>query len=265
VRTATGQEGWVSAVYLASVDALTEWPETAGSQVIGRDAPAATVDPNWERSPRRGTAMRNATSDAVCPARGAEGGDAETFVLKNRVDIPFVSYAVAWSALRGLPLEDGVGVAKDRTGWTATQRAAIARVEGVALSVTGFLAAVKPQGGSSAGEGTNCHFRGEANTDWHIALTEHVDDPESAALVVEPTPRIKRLAPGWTKQALRAFTGAERDPTDSVRITGFLFYDPDHRNHIGRYRFTMWELHPVTKIEVFSNGRWIDLRRGNPE
>lgn len=73
MRTATGQEGWVCAVYVLWVDGLPVWTDTTGSRVIGREAPAATVDANWERSPRRGSAMRHATSSAVCPARGAVG------------------------------------------------------------------------------------------------------------------------------------------------------------------------------------------------
>ena len=35
--------------------------------------------------------------------------------------------------------------------------------------------------------------------------------------------------------------------------------DPEHRNHLGRYRSTLWEIHPITKIEVFTNGKWVDL------
>jgi hypothetical protein len=158
---------------------------------------------------------------------------------------------------------------KDRPGWTSAQRSAIARYEGVPLTVTGFLAALRPQAGNS--EGTNCGWGGEANTDWHMAFVERDTDAESRAMVVEPTPRFKRKAPGWTAAALQEYVGDRRDPTDSVRITGFLFYDPDHRNHIvgigtpkKKYRFTMWELHPVTRIEVFRDGAWVDIRDDGP-
>ena len=32
-----------------------------------------------------------------------------------------------------------------------------------------------------------------------------------------------------------------------------------HRNHLGKYRSTLWEIHPITKIEVFKDNRWVDL------
>lgn len=44
-----------------------------------------------------------------------------------------------------------------------------------------------------------------------------------------------------------------------VRITGWTMLDPEHRNHLNKYRMTLWEIHPITKIEVFRNGEWVDL------
>jgi hypothetical protein len=270
VVTPDDERGWISAEYVSWLeDAASALLGAAiGTRVVGLDDPAPAIDPDWERSPRRGVVMRHEDGSS-CSSRGADGGDWETFVLKNRVDVPPVSHAVRWTALRGLPFEDGAGVKKDRPGWTPEQRSAIARVEGVPVTVTGFLAAVRPQAGNR--EGTNCGWNGEANTDWHVALTERDSDPESRAMVVEPTPRFKRKALGWTTAALRDYVGDRRDRTDSVRVTGFLFYDPDHRNHIvgvgnpkKRYRYTMWELHPVIRIELFRDGAWVDIREEAP-
>jgi hypothetical protein len=50
----------------------------------------------------------------------------------------------------------------------------------------------------------------------------------------------------------------ERDEEGWVS-SEYVFYDPDHANHLRRYRATMWELHPVTRIEVFRAGAWVDL------
>jgi hypothetical protein len=182
------------------------------------------------------------------------------FILKNRSDVPTVSHAVTFAALEALPFKiGGLGADRTGTGWTKAQKTAVGRFEGIPLTITGFLAAVKTQGGSSGGEGTNCKFTGEANTDWHMALVRTHRDSEPHALVVEPTPRIKRKHPNWRKSTLTPWIGAERQRTDSVRITGFLFYDPDHANHLRRFRRTMWELHPVTRIEVFQGGAWVDV------
>ena len=35
--------------------------------------------------------------------------------------------------------------------------------------------------------------------------------------------------------------------------------DPDHRNHLNRFRSTLWEIHPITKIEVWKDNQWVDV------
>ena len=261
VRTERDEEGWVSREY---VFAESEEPSEALAatahplRVIGLDAPSDSISTDWERPPLKKTTMKHDPDGTRCGPRGGEGGDWETFILKNRDDYPTVSYAVTFDALEDLPYREG-GLKKDRTGsqWTQAQKREVGRYEGIPLTITGFLAAVKPQGGSS--EATNCGFKREANTDWHVALVPGHRDGEAEALVVEPTPRFKRRHSNWTASRLREFTGDRRSSADSVRVTGFLFYDPDHANHLGRYRKTMWELHPVTRIELFVGGAWVDL------
>jgi hypothetical protein len=44
-----------------------------------------------------------------------------------------------------------------------------------------------------------------------------------------------------------------------VRFSGWLLFDPEHKNHLGRFRQTLWEIHPITKIEVSTDGEWVDL------
>ena len=261
VRTERDEEGWVSREYVfaESAEPAEALAATAHPlRVIGVDAPSDTISTFWERPPLKKATMKHDPDGTKCGPRGGEGGDWETFVLKNRDDYPTVSYAVTFDALEDLPYKEG-GLKKDRTGnqWTQAQKREVGRYEGIPLTITGFLAAVKPQGGSS--EATNCGFKREANTDWHVALVPGYRDGEDEALVVEPTPRFKRRHPNWTVARLRDFVGDRRARTDSVRVTGFLFYDPDHANHIGRYRKTMWELHPVTRIELFMGGTWVDL------
>jgi hypothetical protein len=33
-------------------------------------------------------------------------------------------------------------------------------------------------------------------------------------------------------------------------------FDPDHRAHLNKYRHTLWEIHPITAIEVMDNRQW---------
>jgi len=35
--------------------------------------------------------------------------------------------------------------------------------------------------------------------------------------------------------------------------------DPEHPDQVGKTRKTLWEIHPVLKIEVFSGGQWREL------
>jgi hypothetical protein len=38
-----------------------------------------------------------------------------------------------------------------------------------------------------------------------------------------------------------------------------MMYDPTHPNAPGKYRITLWEVHPITRIEVWKSGAWVDL------
>jgi len=45
-----------------------------------------------------------------------------------------------------------------------------------------------------------------------------------------------------------------------VRMSGWLMLDPEHQDMINSgLRSTLWEIHPITKIEVFKDGQWVDL------
>ena len=81
-------------------------------------------------------------------------------------------------------------------------------------------------------------------------------DGEKTSIVVETTPRLRKKHPGWTLTKIREWEDADTP----VRVTGWLLFDPEHTNHIGRYRSTLWEVHPITKIEVLDeNNHWVDL------
>ncbi len=118
----------------------------------------------------------------------------------------------------------------------------------------GYFVAIKPQTGGS-GESTNCHWTKGPQVDWHIALVKKPGQGEEDAVVVETTPRVRRSHPKWTIPRLDNWEHSDAP----VRISGWLMIDPEHRNHLGTYRSTLWEVHPITKIEVFKDGQWVDL------
>jgi hypothetical protein len=47
--------------------------------------------------------------------------------------------------------------------------------------------------------------------------------------------------------------------SNQVRVSGWLMYDSEHINVIGTQRATVWEVHPITKVEIQSNGQWVDI------
>jgi len=49
------------------------------------------------------------------------------------------------------------------------------------------------------------------------------------------------------------------DANTRVRISGWLMFDVEHVGAIGTQRGTVWEVHPITRIQTENNGQWIDL------
>src|SRR5262249_14422203 len=78
----------------------------------------------------------------------------------------------------------------------------------------------------------------------------------SQALVIETTPRVRANHPGWTVNKLTPWL----DSTDQVRISGWLMLDPQHADQVGQFRGTIWEIHPITRIEVWIDGVGVDLK-----
>jgi hypothetical protein len=268
-HSARQDTGWVASRYIRLMEEARAMavPSAAISGTIeGVDAPATAIDADWAKQPIRHSTWRGTAGGTAysCGFRGTPGNaDPETNERKNRVDVPTLYHAVRFEAVADsatMPWPKG----KTRPDWdnTSQGRADRARFvtpyEGVAITITGFIRTIKPQASNS--ESTNCAAHGEANTDWHMALVGTFDAPESEAMVVEPTPRSKKAHGGlWTRHRLASYENPQ-DPADSVRISGFLMLDPEHMNHMHRYRQTLWEIHPVTKIEVFVPGTgWTEL------
>lgn len=122
--------------------------------------------------------------------------------------------------------------------------------EGIPVSVVGYLVKIKVEGAES----TNCHFVNPEEVDWHIPLVEHFGDGEATAVVVETTPRIRKDHPKWTPANLSPWVNSD----SPVRISGWTLLDPEHFAHIGKFRSTLWEVHPIIKIEVFKDGQWVN-------
>jgi hypothetical protein len=247
VETEDGLEGWVYARFVRAVAPAEELlPEAATES----DA-ATSISSAWPKpEPVVGTFTVNGVKCG--PTGSGEKRDKETNRRKNRTDVPTSYHPVTWNAIAELPYPSPAPKSRDK--FFSEQLAAVTRFEGVALQAIGYLVAIKPQKGNS--ESCNCGMKGEAATDWHIALVEHPGEGEKTSVVVEPTPRIKKKHPNWTKKNLELWLNTDVP----VRISGWLLFDPQHANHLKKYRSTLWEIHPITKIEMWDDDTddWVD-------
>jgi hypothetical protein len=251
VRTAEGEEGWVYARNLEIVttpSAVTTPTPPAGPATTAPGGIISRVFPDWEKPAPNTTTYDG--PDGHCGPTG-DGGDAITNARKNRTDVPAQYHEVTWQAIQSMPYPVAP---RSLANWTPDQLAQIAPYQGAPVSVTGYLTAIKVEDRGS-GESTNCHFTNAEEVDWHMPLVEHQGYAESTSIVVETTPRVRKHHPKWTPTALAPWVASSAP----VRISGWTLFDPEHRAHIGKYRSTLWEVHPITGIEVFKDGHWVDV------
>ena len=274
VRTQDQRAGWVGIANLRSIHSenapdttTTPAPPTPSNGVASR------IDTSWAKPPIVESTIQIEGGAASCGPFGDDVDDGTNF-HKDRADTVTTSHAITVDAIRSLP-DTALWRFTNRKHWTAADSALVLPYEGVPVTVEGYFEIVKPQAGNT--ESPNCHSSLEQDTDWHMALVADPSETEERAVVVEPTPRVKRRHPGWTpakaeRLAVRSSPTAARNEAGAarVRVTGFLMLDPVHPTHIRGhctsncaskhfYRATLWEVHPVTRIEVFQNGSWIPL------
>lgn len=248
VRTQDGKEGWVKAGNVT----IREQPERIRTTLAAPSGVVADqISSDWEKPDPNKITLQSV--EGTCPWNG-DNSDPDTFVRKNRSDTAESDHLdyhdVKWEAIAHLAYP----VAKPlRKNWTSDQLAQIKPYEGIPVRAVGYIVAYKPQNGGS-GEGTNCHFSDPSDTDTHMALAENAGDAEKTSVVVEFTPRFLKAHPNWNRDKISKWVNSE----DPVRISGWLMLDPDHRNHLNRFRSTLWEIHPITRIEVWKDNQWVN-------
>jgi len=179
----------------------------------------------------------------VCAATG-NSSDPKMIELdsqKNRTDIPQATayIPVDWDVLKGLPSNSPDDL------------------QGAPVMVTGYLSHRINVEDKAPGESTNCNLLNDDEVDWHIYLTSAPNQAISLAIIVETTPRTRPLHT-WDKSVLDALLNTNKQ----VRISGWLMYDFQHVPEIGTERATVWEVHPITRIEVSDgSGGWNDIEQ----
>lgn len=186
-----------------------------------------------------------ATGFRDCPPEG-DGGDRDLNRLKNRVDtatwLPASIEAVL--ALRWPQRIER----RPRARWRRADSVSVAISEGTPIAVEGYLVGAKQEGPESP----NCHGADAVLRDWHMWLSARPGRDRRHAVVVETTPVVRAMHSKWTLRTMHALV---RDSIP-VRVSGWLMLDPEHPDQVGKSRGTIWEIHPIMKIEVKRNGRW---------
>ena len=237
---------------------------SASGGALIEPTPAPAVSSDWEKGSPENNVFHGTEGDC---AEAGKGGDSATNKLKNRVDIPAAYHYVSWSAINTTTYPQGAP--RSRADWSSDQLSQITPFEGAAVAVEGYLYKVKVESSSpssSGGESTNCKAHLAADVDWHMPVTAQSGQGEDVAIVVETTPRLRQLHPNWTVSRLKPWTENVGSHANSsfngqpVRIRGWLMLDPEHQDMINSgLRSTLWEIHPITQIEVFQGGQWVDL------
>ncbi len=193
-------------------------------------------------------------ADGSCPPEG-RGGDPVSNRLKNRTAAP-TSYTEmdVPQFLKSFAPNLDTPKYRDRFARQLTDYIGPREQQGIALS--GYLIMAAQAGIESS----NCDDRNRR--DFHIWIGEipeaHknlVKAARARAVIVEVTPPWQDRQDTWYLRTLQklAREGAK------VRISGWAFYDPEHPNELGKTRATLWEVHPVTRIEVWADGGWRPL------
>lgn len=182
-----------------------------------------------------------------CPEEGCgAGGDPFLNRMKNRVTIPDDGdvQTRSLSAIRRL---------RQPVSWVrGSNRASLSSREETPVVIQGYMKVVKPGGKETC----NCGLSGAENADLHLVIVSAKTGRysiEASSVTAEVTPRIRKLFhPTWTLSKIRTLTGKK------VRLTGWLLLDTQHIRR-PLVRSTNWELHPITKIEVMTDGAWEEV------
>ncbi len=175
------------------------------------------------------------------------GGDPELNREKNRFAAPknitdeTVGDIIGISTT--LPSEAG---REHRERWSAAERNVVASEESLGVRVTGYLISVKQSGPES------CNGYSDSFVDFHIWIADSPTATKAEAMIVEMTPRWKSIHPEWQLRDLERLS--ERHA--KVRVTGWILWDEEHPEEVGKSRGSQWEVHPVTNFEVFSGQKW---------
>lgn len=169
---------------------------------------------------------------------------------KNRVDEGRY-IEVPWTMIARLPWPHEVAY-RFRNQWSKGETRAVARYEGAAVSVEGYLAGFRVE----VPEAPNCYGRAVDDRDYHMWLSEKPHQHDRQSIVIEITPRVRALHANWTEERFRDLLARQT----RVRVSGWLLLDQMHPELVDINRNTLWEVHPIMRVEVQRpDSSWVSL------
>jgi hypothetical protein len=209
--------------------------------------------------------FKAAVGVSVCTPDGNDPNNVALNHLKNRATVPDDSDALSsdpftptqlLSALPNLDAES-TRAPKLRSDFSESELSKVNQFEPKAVTVSGYFLDATKEGEESA----NCS--GELGYDWHTWVWSATADTldgrhrlRTKAIVAEVTPAAQAAHSTWTASKIRALATTQK----RVRISGWLLFDPEHPEQLGKTRASRWEVHPITRIEYYDQGQWQDLR-----
>lgn len=183
-----------------------------------------------------------------CPPEG-QGGDAELNLLRNRAD-PGHYTSVSFDSLTALTWPKNLERLPTME-WPESGRQFIEQYAGTPITVEGYIVGLR----EGLPDPANCSRPNSSYLDWHLSFTKGPRDNRSLSILAEVTPRI-RLQRDWTMDDIHSLLINDHLP---VRLSGWLYFDPEHPGDLGVTRTTLWEINPVMQIHVLDGSRWVPL------
>ncbi len=218
-----------------------------------------------------------APSIRECPLRGCSSSTSAFAVYdpllneqKNRSDGPAATNAEVYSAADFMDeskfpvhrLKNHPNAPDPRGPWIDSSIGKqFSELESRQVTIDGFIARALPE----SAESCNCDISAGDVVDTHVNVVDRPEndtDPDPKVLVAhsviaEVTWRVRGDHPEWTTENLEQLS-ITHDGL-KVRITGDLTYDNLHWDMVSKgYRGTLWEIHPIKRIQVLLDGHWAD-------
>ena len=198
--------------------------------------------------PQTDTTPATAANFHGIPPQGI-GGDSLLNIKKNRWSAPQSYTDIAITDIVNFPHDILTGDgSEERYNWSSSAFSQAAVSEAKSVRVTGYLINVREEGNES------CNGYDSMYHDFHLWIADSSAKSESGSIIAEATPFWKEQFPGWL------LTKFESLKYTQVRVSGWIMWDEDHPEQLGSSRISLWEIHPMTKFEYFSNGSWQTLQ-----